>query len=398
MKVCVISPGVVHAVPRTVAIAEQFDEVHFIDISRKADSAILEAKDIVYHGPESAEQSIISIGQLKRLLNDINPDVIVCHYALGDHFFTAITFGKCPVAAIAMGNDVLYDEGDCFVPYLGRLLTRMALRRARFIAAKSRFLANRIKSYGVTSAIAVNYWGADLNQYYPGNKVEARGALGWKASGPIVLSPRAIEPRLNIHLIIEAFQKVLSAYPDASLVILGRSDPEYKRKIEENILWLNLGDKVRVVDEVGQDVLPLCFQASDVLVSMACCEGFPNTLLEAMGCKIPIVVGRIPQIEELLENDKNAVICEKNPGEIAGAILGVLSAQEKSQRLSNEGYNTVMQYANIKQNGRAFSNNLKQLLPGYKRPLWVQTLIFSLVFFMYRIQRRILRREQGTNV
>jgi glycosyltransferase involved in cell wall biosynthesis len=393
MKICVISPGVVHAVPRTVAIADQFDEVHFVDIVGNADRDALQLHGIVYHGPEGAGK-LIKSRQLGKLIKKIQPEVIICHYASGDHVFRATAHGLCPVAVIAMGNDVLYDEGDSYVSAFKRLLTRMALRRSLCISAKSEFLAKRIKSYGVKSPVDVNYWGADLARYYPGERVEARRKLRLDNNKTIILSPRAIEPRLNIHMIVEAFVSVLIKHPNALLIILGRPNPDYKNKIEEIIKRLNVASSVCVLDEVSQDVLPQYYQASDVVVSMGHSEGFPNTLLEVMACKVPIVVGRIAQVEELLEHDKNAWICEKEPRAIAEAILNVLDDQNKSQRISNAAYTTAREYADIKMNGVKFSNNLKRYCITYKRRPWMEIILFRMLYGVYCIQRKIITVSQ----
>jgi glycosyltransferase involved in cell wall biosynthesis len=320
----------------------------------------------------------------------MEPDVIVCHYASGDHFFCAIAYGQCPVAVIAMGNDVLYDEGDSFVPYFMRLLIRMALKLSFCICAKSELLARRIKSYGVDSPVDVNYWGADLNRYHPGKQIEARWKLKLDENKAIILSPRAIEPRLNIHLIVEAFHEVLTKHHNSLLIILGRSSPDYKKQIEETIERLNLADKVCVLSEVSQDVLSQYYQASDVVISMAHSEGFPNSILEVMACKVPIVVGRITQIEELLENDKNAWISEKEPQAIAAAILDVLGDQDKRQRISNTAYITAREHADIKKNGIKFSNNLKRYCATYKHKSWTEIVLFRMLYVMYRIQRKII--------
>ena len=63
---------------------------------------------------------------------------------VGDHFFSAIAYGGCTVAAIATGADALYERGDSFVSAITKLLTRMGLRQSCYVAAKSRFLAKRI--------------------------------------------------------------------------------------------------------------------------------------------------------------------------------------------------------------------------------------------------------------
>lgn len=392
MKICVISPGVVHAIPRTAAIASQFDEIHFIDTSGKTDTAKLASLGVICHSEKADGAPIKNGADLLRLLTNINPDIIVCHYASGDHFFNAISYGKCPVAAIAMGSDVFYDKGDSVVSLFTRLLIRMALRRSFYISAKSELLSKRIRSYGVSAPIDVNYWGCDLDKFSPKNKSEAKSKLGFAEGTTVILSPRAIAPNYNIHLIVEAFYTVLKLHDHIKFVILGRSTPHYKKMIEETVERLNLKDHALFLDEVSEENLLLYYQASDVVISMAQSEGFPNTALEVMACKVPLVIGSIPQIDELLENNRNAWICEKNPEAIANTVIAVLDDEKKRLRIAEAAYATTIQYADIKKNGITFSAKLKKVNADYspKRLHWLSNIIFNLVFNIYRIQRKTL--------
>ncbi|MHB1529459.1 MAG: glycosyltransferase family 4 protein [Acidiferrobacteraceae bacterium] len=390
MKICVISPGVVHAVPRTVALAGQFDEIHFIDVVGRADRKVLESHQVIYHGPEEGG-ALLKVAELRTLLGTLKPDAIVCHYASGDHFFGAIAYGRCPVATITMGHDVLYSEGDAVIPELRRILTRAGLRRSCYIAAKSRFLAERLRGYGVRAPIDVNYWGADLERYCPGGKIEARRALGLGQDGPIILSPRAIEPRLNIHLIVEAFHGVLKQCPRASLVILGRSTPGCKARLTEAIARLGLTESTRVLGEMSEDALVQYYQASDVVVSVGSSEGFPNTVLEVMACRVPVVVGRIPQIEELLEDGRNAWICDIALRPLTETILDVLDSKEKAQRICGAAYETAKAHADIKKNGIIFSNGLKQAVAAYRTDFRSNVFPFRVLYAAFRVHRKIFR-------
>lgn len=388
MKICIISPGVVHAIPRTAAIADKFDEVDFIDATGKSDTAQLESHSVKYHGP-GTPKGVISRRKLKRLFRTIEPDIIICHFASGDHFFDAIAYGNSPVAVIAMGQDVLYEAGDRYVPYLKRLLTRMALHRAMFISAKSEYLKNRIRQFGVKIPIEVNYWGADMKHFSPGNKDKARRKLGWNEEGIYILSPRAIEPRLNIDVIVDAFFKVLGKYPDSILVILGRADPIYLRQINEQISRLGISDNVMLQDEITQEMLPTYYRASDMVLSMARSEGFPNTILEVMACRIPVVIGKISQIEELLEDNKNALICEIDPHAISQKILDVLN-NGASEAITTEAFHLVQTYANIKTNGEKFSSQLKMRIISDKKVSYVGLLLFKCIYLFHRASRKIL--------
>ena len=388
MKVCVLSPGVVHAVPRTVAIADKFDELHFIDITGKSDAAQLDDHGVKYHGPGTPD-GVISRKELKKLFREIAPDVIICHFASGDHYFNAIAYGNCPVAVIAMGQDVLYESGDCYVPHLRRLLIRMALRRSCYISAKSEYLARRIRQFGVKAPVEVNYWGADLDRFSPGDRREARRLLGWNEEGIHILSPRAIEPRLNIDVIVTAFSMVLENHPEAMLVIIGRANQDYLQQISEQIKRLGISDNIILQGEVSQEMLPAYYRASDMVLSMARSEGFPNTILEVMACRVPIIVGRIKQVEELLEDSRNARLCDISARCISSAMSDLLAHRVYAAQQVQGAFATVSNYADIRTNGIKFSNEIKQYLCDSGRSTLFARLLFSTAYLMYRLNRKI---------
>lgn len=340
-------------------MARYLDHVDFIDMTGTADRVLLEQAGIHYYRPEDGGQSRLASRNLQRLLDRLAPDVIVCHYGSGDHFFNAIAWGRCPVAVIAMGNDVLYDDGDMRVSPLRALLTRMGLRRAAYISAKSQFIAEAARRLGYRGAMDVNYWGSDLGRFRPGDRAGARRQLGLATDGPLVLSPRAIEPRLNIHLIVEAFAEVTKRHPDGQLVILGRATPGYREQVVAAIGQLGLAGRVRVLDEVSQEVLPAWYQASDVVVSVASVEGFPNTVLEVMACGVPVLVGDIAQIRELLADGTNARICSIDAPAIASALIDVLDEPAAAALLAGRGRDTALSAADIDANGRRFADALR---------------------------------------
>lgn len=393
MKICVISPGVVHAVPRTVAIANQFEEIHFIDMKGNSDKGALEEHGIKYHLPCEGGESRISSLNLQRLFNLLKPDAIVCHYGSGDHFFNAIAYGRCPVAVIAMGHDVLYERGNLHISLLRRLLIRMGLRRASYICAKSNYLVERIKSYAPDGNIDINYWGADFNSFKPKDTYKARRSLNLPENVPIILSPRAIDPTYNILKIIEAFFEIKSTYNDAILVILGRSQEKYLIEIIEIINDSIFSKDIYLIGEVGQDVLSNYYNASDVVVSMANSEGFPNTILEVMSCEIPIVVGKIPQIDELLKNGQNATVCEITTLEIKNSILKVLNNPKLSKGMLTQARNTVQHYADIMKNGRLFADRLCEISNTHISNSTFETLLFRIVYIGYLAQKIIFKKD-----
>jgi len=350
-----MTPGVVHAIPRTLSFAKYFDEVHYVDTRGKDNRDYLEKQGLIYHAAYSDGGRRFGWSEMQRLLRQISPDGIVCHFASGSHFFHSILYSRCPVAVIAMGSDILYEKGDLHVSRLRRILIRMTLRRTDYISAKSKLMAERIRSYDYGIRTEINYWGTNLDDFSQRNKTESRDKLGLPEEVPVILSPRAVQPLYNIHLIVKAIAQLKYVFPQLVLVVLGRSIESYKKRVEETILECGLSQNVRLVYEVSHTQLADYFCAADIVVSMAKSEGFPNTILEAMACQRPILVGRIEPVEELLVDGFNATLCAIDPEAIGNAMLRMLERPDECARLAIEGRRTVEEHGNIERNGESFA-------------------------------------------
>jgi len=388
IRTCVISPGIVHAVPRTVAMAPYLDEVHFIDMAGTANQKALKEHGVVYHAFSTAPGTRASL-RLRRLVARIDPDVICCHYGLGDHFFNVVAMNHGPVAVIAMGTDVMHLEGDMHLSPAVRLLSRMGLRRAEWISAKSHYLAAELGDMGVQSPVDVNYWGCDLRRFTPGSRVDARRRLSLPVDARIVLSPRAIQPLYNLHQIVESFPGVLHHWPDALLVVIGRTDPEYEAEVTRRIGELGIGAQVRFCGLQKESQLPDYYRASDVVVSMAGSEGFPNTLLEVMACNIPVLVGDIPQVRELLADGVNANLCPIEVTAIEAGLLAVLADPARASGLAAAARETALEYGDISRNGRRWAGRLRELAargrPRDTPAVWA----YRLALMTYQVARSL---------
>ena len=353
--------------------------------------------NIIYHSPFPGKKNLLTDFKMINLLDTIKPDGIISHFASGTGFFNSISYGKCPVSVIAMGHDVLYDKGDGYTPNYWKFLIRQALKNTDLISAKSNVLKDRIISYGVQGQIEVNYWGADFNIFKPVDKEEAKKELGISNIKSILLSPRAIEPRLNILLIVEAFNEIKNIYPDLTLLLVGRAEERYKNKICDYIENNDLQKRVRIFEQCSSDKLNLFYNVADVVVSMGSSEGFPNSVLEVMACKIPFIIGEIDQIKELLTDNFNSSFSQIDKYALVKTLIKVFNeAQEKKQKLIEEAYNTVSTFGNINENGRNFVAKFKELIYENKKKAIMpkvirltRSKIFEFFYFLIMIFRKI---------
>jgi len=85
--------------------------------------------------------------------------------------------------------------------------------------------------------------------------------------------------------LISVFSKTCASFPDWELIIVGEGPlmPELKSHIEE----LGLKEKVHLPGRVGN--LSNWYHHSDLFVLNSRFEGFPNVILEALACALPVI-------------------------------------------------------------------------------------------------------------
>ena len=81
------------------------------------------------------------------------------------------------------------------------------------------------------------------------------------------------------------------------------------------------------------DPRPL-YQAADLLVLPSRSEGFANTLIEAMGCGLPVVATRVGGNPEIVEDGTTGIlVAPGDAGALAAAIRELLAEPERRRRL-----------------------------------------------------------------
>ena len=388
MTVCIVASGVPHAVSRTLSFSRNFSDLHFIDVSGKADSGRLEEAGIRYWGPTDFR---FDYRGLRRLFRRLQPELIICHFCSGPHFFGAIAYGQCPVVGIVMGSDVLYEQGDKSIPFLWPLLIRMGIRRLAYISAKSRHLKEVCQTLGVERPVAVNYWGSDLQAFRDLSKADARSATALPQDRFILLSPRTISPLYNIDTIIEAMPAIVEEVPKALLVLLGREVSEYRQRLEQRIDDLGLQERVRIMGEVAADRMADYINASDAVISMARTEGFPNTALEVLGCQRPLIIGRLEQVQEILADGEDCLMPEIDPADIAAAVTRLAHDPGLMKRLSAAGRQKAAAFGDIRVNGQNFADDIRRHVSDNEeqRP---GALFYRLIFLLFRLQKKLRGR------
>ena len=164
---------------------------------------------------------------------------------------------------------------------------------------------------------------------------------------PIISAMGRLDNVKRFDRLIKAFAIVKASKPEANLIILG------KGSLDDYLS--NLANTEGVSDSVhflGYQKQPFSFlKKADVFVLCSKTEGFPNALIEALACELPIVSVDCPSgpreiLSEKFSNEpivgivqeKYGVLVENTPDEklivelLAKAIISLIDSPNKQQQ------------------------------------------------------------------
>ncbi|MBC8228547.1 glycosyltransferase family 4 protein, partial [bacterium] len=236
--------------------------------------------------------------KLLKMIEKLQPDLIHTTGIRPDLY--ASKYLKGYIHCSTMRNYVFDDYPVKFGKIIG---TSMAfihisiLSKIEFSISCSYAISNKLKrNHGIETKVIQN--GIDTEYFSPisfDGKQKLRKELNLSNDKILFVSAGALSKRKDPITLIKAF-KLSKISNEAQLVILG-DGPLYSscKKIKDDSIILK-GHIDNVVDYL---------RACDVYVSASRSEGLPNSVLEAMGTKLPVLLSDIQQHKEILERNTN---------------------------------------------------------------------------------------------
>jgi glycosyltransferase involved in cell wall biosynthesis len=174
-----------------------------------------------------------------------------------------------------------------------------------------------------------------------------------------ILYTGALIPRKGVHLLINAFTRIASAFPDACLWLVGKAEnQEYAAQLENQAVRLGLKDRIHFVGAVSQSELARHMGRARVLVLPSVSEGLGRVVFEAMLCGTPVIGSRVGGIPDMIQDGVNGYLV--TPGDVDALA---------------ESLRTILSDPDIEamgQRARAFAESFfseEAYLEGYRRLL-----------------------------
>lgn len=173
-----------------------------------------------------------------------------------------------------------------------------------------------------TEVTHLGYDSTQFNQYISEKDVR-RVKNKYSIVDDYILYLGTLKPSKNVEGLVIAFSIVVSQYPNIKLVIAGKKGWMFD-SIFTKVKELGLEDKIIFTDFVDEEDKPGLIKGSKVFVLPSFWEGFGLDALNAMASGVPVVVGNVGSLPEVV-GEAGVMVDPNNIDSIAKKISGVLS-------------------------------------------------------------------------
>ncbi len=200
---------------------------------------------------------------------------------------------------------------------------RLARTTDRILTATERERALLMKYYNVPrEKIGMVPCGVNLERFQPVTKELARKELGLQDSKFVVLCVGRFAPVKGLDRLMAAAAH-LRRHRGLILVIIGGDDRQAHAFSELRRLArkASVDGLVRLQGRVEHDLLPLYYNAADVLVVPSYYESFGLVALESLACGTPVIAERVGAMDTLIKDGRTGFLVDApSPRSLASAI------------------------------------------------------------------------------
>jgi D-inositol-3-phosphate glycosyltransferase len=194
--------------------------------------------------------------------------------------------------------------------------------------------------------------GVDHAFFAPGERSQARRALGLPASGPLLLFVGRIQPLKGADVAVRVLAELGSddrGDPPTLVVVGGPSGPRGEdsyRELAELVERLGVAQRVRFVPPQPHEVISTYYRAADVCLVPSRSESFGLVALESAACGTPVVASNVGGLTTLVDHGRTGFLVDRRePGEFARYVRRILDDPATAASMSARAAAGALEYS-----------------------------------------------------
>lgn len=300
-----------------------------------------------------ALEMIIRLRELKRMIIDLNPDLIIAERITSYGFIGALFHRYAPIVVAQQGISDIYPQNKISTP-IKEITFWYACKHATLIHAWGEIMSYDMLNRGTTpNKILVMAKGIDLRNYnfqpyIKDNKIRA-------------IITRSLSEDYRHETILRAFEIIKQKYIPFELTIIG--DGPLKEKLMQSAIDKNIHDEVIFEGRITNIDLPKYLSVSDLYISMPCTEGVSASLFEAMaaGC-YPIVTNLPGNSAWIIDKINGRLVSMDDSNQLADAIQWYSKTRNTLYSGLVRNRKTVELKASYEKNMKFISNKYHEII------------------------------------
>lgn len=309
------------------------------DWYKQLDYVYFPTKDIASSGLFAKINYVTLFLSLNKLIRDFKPDILHSHFATHYSFLGNISGFKKHIITV-WGSDVYVFPKK---RKLNKLIFEFNLKKALCIISTSNAMAKEVALY-TNKSVTIIPFGIDMDLFKPQSNQN-------RINDIIIGNIKSLEPIYGIDILIKAFESVKRRFPEKNikLVIVGRGSKlkEYQTLVSN----LHLSEHVFFKGSVLPEDVPSILKTFNIFACLSRNESFGVSVIEAMACKIPVVVSKTPGFLEVVDSETNGLFVEiDNIDDAANKISSLILDEEQMMTIKNNAFQRVNELYNLKDN------------------------------------------------
>jgi len=215
------------------------------------------------------------------------------------------------------------------------------------IVTNTDHLAQMVREMGVTTRVEAISNGVDLTRFHSdassGRPAEIRAGLGIGPADPMIVTVGNIMARKGSDLLVEAFSQLARIHPDAHLVFVGPRPAggeahhhSFRDRLDGLVDQSGAAERIHFVGI--SDEVPEFLRAADVFVLPSKREGLPNSVIEAMACRTPVVITPFDGLcDDLGKAESEYLLADFDPASLASLIQRLVEEKPLAEAIARNG-------------------------------------------------------------